>query len=174
VQATPLAQTLTLGFQVTSDLPASFVHRYVLVPYPGNTISTDHVQSKRVLEVLLNLLPPNVTKHFNSHVTEVHNIEGQKGQHSRARLHVSPSQNHRDPDWPGEVWKFDADAVIGCDGVHSVVRTCLGLNSGPNGAGRVRYTGTYAYRGLLDMKTAVKKEGESVKEPIMWVAPNKV
>jgi hypothetical protein len=30
VQATPLAQTLTLGFQVTSDLPASFVHRYVL------------------------------------------------------------------------------------------------------------------------------------------------
>jgi salicylate hydroxylase len=130
--------------------------------------------SKRVLEVLLKLLPPNVTKHFNSHISEVRNVEGRGGQPPRARLHVSASQRHHHPDWPGEQWTFDADAVIGSDGVHSAIRSSIGLSDGPNGAGCVRYTGTYAYRGLLDMEAAVKKEGESMREPIMWTAPNKV
>jgi salicylate hydroxylase len=130
--------------------------------------------SKRVLEVLLKMLPPNVTKHFDSHVSEVQNLEGQDGRPSRARLYVSAGQRHHHPDWPGEQSMFDADAVIGCDGVHSVIRNSLGLSDGANGAGRVRYTGTYAYRGLLDMEAAVKKEGEAMREPINWTAPNKV
>jgi salicylate hydroxylase len=124
--------------------------------------------------MLLSLLPPNVTKHFSSHIIKVENIPGADGHRPTARLHIGPSQLHHHPDGPGEQWTFDADAVIGCDGVKSKIRQCLGFSNGPNGSGRVRYTGTYAYRGLLDMEAVVQKNGEGAREAIMWFAPDKV
>jgi salicylate hydroxylase len=40
--------------------------------------------------------------------------------------------------------------------------------------GLVQYTGTYAYRGLLDLEQAVEKVGDFVREPAMWMGKDKV
>ncbi|MCJ1442554.1 MAG: hypothetical protein MMC23_003050 [Stictis urceolatum] len=51
----------------------------------------------------------------------------------------------------------EASAVVGCDGIKSHVRDCLlGLEA------RARFTGKYAYRGLLDMNKAAELLGEDV------------
>jgi salicylate hydroxylase len=52
----------------------------------------------------------------------------------------------------------EADAVIGCDGVHSRVRKILvGLD---HPAAEPTYTHKYAYRGLVPMEEAIKAIGE--------------
>jgi salicylate hydroxylase len=62
-----------------------------------------------------------------------------------------------------------ADAVIGCDGLKSVVRRIL---VGPdNPAAAYNYTYKYAYRGLIDMDKAVEAIGEErAKNAVMWVS----
>jgi salicylate hydroxylase len=138
-------------------------------------------------------MPESVQRHFSQHVVAAENLPS-----GRARLTITPSQQHQHPDWPGTTTTFDADAVIGCDGVKSAVRGSLGLGDGQDGpedaapaggasgggqraagskahgGGRVRYTGTYAYRGLLDMDAAVRENGEGARVPALWVAPGKV
>lgn len=126
------------------------------------------------MEVLLKLVPSNVTKRFSSHVTEVKNIPATDGKPARVLLQILPSELHHHPDWPADPWSLEVDAVIGCDGIKSTVRNSIKLGDGPDRGGRVRYTGTYAYRGLLPMEEAAKQCGELVREPLLWLAPNKV
>jgi salicylate hydroxylase len=122
--------------------------------------------SHSVLETLLRLLPSTVKTEFSSHISDAENIEATADRPAFVRLTIEPSQRHHHPDWPGQTRTFEADAVIACDGVKSVLRQCIGAHGTD---GRVtRYTGTYAYRGLLNMKKAVEANGESVRTPQMW------
>ncbi|KZT25789.1 FAD/NAD(P)-binding domain-containing protein [Neolentinus lepideus HHB14362 ss-1] len=105
------------------------------------------VHRARLLESFLPLLPVTVTTHFSSKVTKVENLPSDK-----VLLHTShPAAT------------FEADVCIGCDGVKSAVRASLGLG------GVVRYTGTYAYRGLLP----IARTGEVARVPRMWMGPHK-
>jgi salicylate hydroxylase len=124
--------------------------------------------SARALEAFIKRLPPTVTTHFSSHVTNVENTG--KG---TVRLSIAPPTAHLHPEWPGEQTTFEATVAIGCDGIKSAVREAL-RHPGKLNGGQVRYTGTYAYRGLLDMEEAVKQIGETVRVPKMWLADNKV
>ncbi|KAJ5576140.1 salicylate hydroxylase [Penicillium sp. DV-2018c] len=49
-----------------------------------------------------------------------------------------------------------ADAVIGCDGIHSRVRECMLLGQQI----KPQYAGMYAYRAVLDMDTMIEAVGE--------------
>jgi salicylate hydroxylase len=122
--------------------------------------------SRSVLETLLRLLPSTVKTEFSSHISDAENVEATADRPAFVRLTIEPSQRHHHPDWPGQTRTFEADAVIGCDGVKSVLRRCIGTH-GADGL-VTRYTGTYAYRGLLDMKKAVEVNGESVRTAQMW------
>jgi salicylate hydroxylase len=126
----------------------------------------------RALDAFLPLLPSNVSVEFSAHVTKVENIRCSDERPARVQLSIAPSE-HRDPEWQGNVRTFDADIVIGCDGVKSAVRHSLGLTGQDGSGGQVRYTGSYAYRELLDMETAVRMNGEGVRVPAMWYAPGK-
>jgi salicylate hydroxylase len=64
-----------------------------------------------------------------------------------------------------------ADAVIGCDGLKSVVRRILAGPDSP--AASYAYTYKYAYRGLINMEKAVEAIGEErAKNSVMWVSVN--
>lgn len=70
---------------------------------------------------------------------------------------------------------FDCAFAIICDGVNSVLRRQLGLQGGEKGApGRVRHTGTYIYRGLLNPIKAIEVNGLEAAEQTMWIAKDKV
>jgi 2-polyprenyl-6-methoxyphenol hydroxylase-like FAD-dependent oxidoreductase len=128
-----------------------------------------------VLEILLPLLPSNVQTEFSTRVSDVENVEATATRSAHVRLTIEPSQKHNNPDWPGTTRSFEADVVIGCDGVKSVVRNCIGARGLGSIAGQTqRFTGTYAYRGLLDVTDARKVNGDSVVTPTMWLARNKV
>jgi len=114
------------------------------------------VHRARLLESLLPLLPVTVTTHFARKVVKVENLPSDK-----VLIHTSP------PHQPHPDATFEADVCIGCDGVKSAVRASLGLGD------VVRYTGTYAYRGLLPIPQAVARTGEVARVPRMWIGPHK-
>lgn len=60
--------------------------------------------------------------------------------------------------WFGDGTTAEADAVIGCDGVHSRVRRILVGPDHP--AAEPTYTHKYAYRGVVPMEEAIKAVGE--------------
>jgi salicylate hydroxylase len=124
--------------------------------------------SARALDALIKCLPPNVTTHFSSHVTGVENTGN-----GTVKLSIAPPSAHLHPEWPGEQVTFEATVAIGCDGIKSAVREAL-RHPGKLNGGQLRYTGTYAYRGLLDMEEAVKQIGEVARVPRMWLAEQKV
>jgi 2-polyprenyl-6-methoxyphenol hydroxylase-like FAD-dependent oxidoreductase len=128
-----------------------------------------------VLQTLVALLPWNVTVEFSTHISDVENIEATAERPAHVRVTIEPSQKHHHPDWPGTTRAVEVDAVIGCDGVKSVTRACIGSHDLDGATGKTqRYTGTYAYRGLLDAEEARKVVGESVMTATMWCAKDKV
>ncbi|KAF2666441.1 FAD/NAD(P)-binding domain-containing protein [Microthyrium microscopicum] len=61
-----------------------------------------------------------------------------------------------------------ADALIGCDGIKSVIRHKIAGSDSP--AAEYVYTHKYAYRGLIDMDDAVAAIGEErAKNAVMWL-----
>lgn len=112
--------------------------------------------------------------HFNSQVTHAENIRSSPNTtiSTGVRLHIATPE-YSDSHKQGDIFEC-AFAVI-CDGVNSAVRRRLGLEGTVKGApGRVRYTGTYAYRGLLDKEKAIEKNGPNAAEQTMWIAKDKV
>lgn len=64
----------------------------------------------------------------------------------------------------------EASAVVGCDGIRSVVRQMV-LGSA-DGAARAAFTGKYAYRGLVPMEAAVRLLGEELaRNSQMYLGP---
>ncbi|EIN03928.1 FAD/NAD(P)-binding domain-containing protein [Punctularia strigosozonata HHB-11173 SS5] len=121
-----------------------------------------NVHRARFLDCLLQHMPSNVTTHFSTRVTEVRNVDDGNGTPSRACLSIMTA-NSTSTEW------FEASAVIGCDGVKSVVRDSFHSEMG----GRILYSGSYAYRGLVDMKKAVEQTGEIMRQPAMWMGKDK-
>ena len=68
----------------------------------------------------------------------------------------------------GDGTTAEADAVIGCDGVKSRVRQIL-LNAVGERKEQIepRFTGKYAYRGLIPMEEAISAIGEAGRENLM-------
>jgi salicylate hydroxylase len=120
------------------------------------------------------MLPSNVKTEFSAHVANAEVIDATAERAAHVRLTIEPSQRHQSPDWPGTTRHFEADAVIACDGVKSVLRKSIGAHGLDGATGQVRYTGTYVYRGLLKVDDAVRLNGESARMPGMWYAPSKV
>ncbi|KII87134.1 hypothetical protein PLICRDRAFT_176923 [Plicaturopsis crispa FD-325 SS-3] len=118
------------------------------------------VHRARFLESLVPLLPSTVKTHFSAHVTHVENVDS-----STVRLTISDSRTERDPD-RAPARTFDAHVAIGADGVKSRVRDSIE-------SGRVRWTGTYAYRGLIPVEDVVRLCGESGRESRMWLGLGK-
>ncbi|KAJ9113872.1 hypothetical protein QFC19_000065 [Naganishia cerealis] len=97
---------------------------------------------------------------------ERHDTQG-KSRTRGVRLHIDKPARDAHPDYPSEPTVFECDLCIGCDGVKSAVRKALDLG------GTVRYTGSYAYRGLLPMDKAVELCGEDIRLPKMWLGDQK-
>ncbi|KAJ9117004.1 hypothetical protein QFC22_004662 [Naganishia vaughanmartiniae] len=160
-----------------------------------------NVHRARFLDEMLRHLPESVKVHFGSHLTYIENFDtsgtstresssvtkglkemslseeekvddgrvdtqGKKRERG-VRLHIDKPARDAHPDYPAEAHVFECDVCIGCDGVKSAVRKALDLG------GTVRYTGTYAYRGLLPMEKAVALCGEDVRLPKMWCGEQK-
>lgn len=145
----------------------------------------------RLLEVLHRSLLPSVTVHLGVRVHSVENlVEEQKARiryttsqpsgsipklNGGASLTTSASPPHEE--------SFDADIVVGADGIKSVLRSVLSLPSPPeagSAAGKPsqqRYTGTYCYRALVPMKKAqaldVPEEGILALKPKMVFGPGR-
>jgi 2-polyprenyl-6-methoxyphenol hydroxylase-like FAD-dependent oxidoreductase len=137
-----------------------------------------HHHRRRVLEALLPFLPTNVTTEFSAHITRVENVPGTAARAAHVRLTIEPSRRDRDtpgaaPD-AGAARAFEADAVVGCDGVKSIVRACVGARAASGAPAEMRYTGTYIYRGLVDMEAAVCAGGERVRSPMLLCGPSAV
>ncbi|KAF2093972.1 FAD/NAD(P)-binding domain-containing protein [Rhizodiscina lignyota] len=62
----------------------------------------------------------------------------------------------------------EADAVIGCDGVKSRVRPILLRKIGDEEGINPRFSGKYAYRGLIPIDEAVATIGDVAKRSHMW------
>ena len=93
------------------------------------------------LEELVKLVPSGCAS-FGKRVEEVHEVEGGV----RLRFHDGSSA--------------EASAVVGCDGIKSRVRAVLlGAESS---AAHARFTGKYAYRGLIPMTKAVAALGDEL------------
>lgn len=164
---TPLIQTYT-------KYPRSAVHR------------------ARLLEVLHRSLPASVTVHLGVRVTGVKNLPTE----GKARITYTASQPPpgstpalpagaalaHAPALPKEE-HFDADVVVGADGIKSVLRGIMALPSPPeagNTAGTPavqRYTGTYCYRALIPMEKAmeldVPEQGIFAQKPKMVFGPGR-
>ncbi|KDQ58533.1 hypothetical protein JAAARDRAFT_193092 [Jaapia argillacea MUCL 33604] len=138
-----------LCLQFTKDDGQVFGKWFFKATHKGRGSS---VHRARLLEALLKLLPDNVTAHFSSHVNVVENIYPTDGSNLHVRLTIQPPHAEMHPEWPGEQRIFDASIAVGK---------------------HVRYTGTYAYRGLLDITKAVEKNGEGVRVPTMWFGKDK-
>jgi len=114
------------------------------------------VHRARLLDGMVSLMNENVVSHFGHRFISAKNIDEQ------VELILE--------NMAGENVKFSADILVGCDGVKSAVRTCLkSLPKEP----RIRYTGTYAYRGLLSAEKAVPLCGNAIMSPRMWLGPSK-
>ncbi|KAI5449288.1 hypothetical protein NCC49_005150 [Naganishia albida] len=141
-----------------------------------------NVHRAKFLDEMLRHLPESVRVHFGARLSFIENFqeppsaseEGDdrtdrqgKKRTEGVRLHIEKPSRDAHPDYPAEPTVFECDICIGCDGVKSAVRKALDLG------GTVRYTGTYAYRGLLPMDKAVELCGEDVRLPKMWCGDQK-
>jgi 2-polyprenyl-6-methoxyphenol hydroxylase-like FAD-dependent oxidoreductase len=124
---------------------------------------------KRVLEVLVSLLPPNVQTHFSARIIGVSNIPASAQRQDHAILEIAAATPVHDGQVqaPQQTWTFEADAVIGADGVKSVVRELVDVNAG------VRWTGSCIYRSLLSMERA-KQVNSDFRTATVWIGPSKV
>jgi 2-polyprenyl-6-methoxyphenol hydroxylase-like FAD-dependent oxidoreductase len=127
------------------------------------------VHRKRVLEVLVSLLPPNVLTHFSARIVGVSNVPASDGREEHARLVIATPKSGRDchAQEQQQTWTFEADAVIGADGIRSVVRELIDVDA------QVRWTGSSTYRSLLSMERVKQVNGE-FPDAAMWMGPGKV
>ncbi|GHJ86132.1 hypothetical protein NliqN6_2534 [Naganishia liquefaciens] len=129
------------------------------------------VHRARLLEVLHGSLPSSVTVHLGVRVTGVKNLPAE----GKARITYIASQPPpnsmpslpagaalaQTPVVPKEE-HFDADVVVGADGIKSVIRGIMAVpapSEAGNAAGKPasqRYTGTYCYRALIPMEKAME------------------
>lgn len=144
------------------------------------------VHRARLLEVLHRSLPSSVTVHLGVRVTGVKNLASE----GKARITYTASQPPpgatpalpagasiaQAPVVPKEE-HFDADVVVGADGIKSVLRGIMAVPAPPEAgksagepAGQ-RYTGTYCYRALVPMEKAmeldVPEQGIFAQKPKM-------
>ncbi|KAJ9107633.1 hypothetical protein QFC21_001093 [Naganishia friedmannii] len=155
------------------------------------------VHRARLLEVLHKSLPGSVTVHLGVRVHSVLNLEKE----GKARILYTIS---RPPvpapqlnggaalDTPApaaaaaelQEAHFDADVIIGADGIKSVLRSTLQpaspAEAGPTSAGKPathRYTGTYCYRALVPMVKAEAlddpERGVEARKPKMVFGPGR-
>jgi salicylate hydroxylase len=103
---------------------------------------------KLFLDGLVGLLPKSVTIQFEKKVVDV--IEDGK----RTRIVFADGSEAK------------AQAVIGCDGIHSNARKSL---LGDVEAATARYTGKYAYRKVVPMNKAVEAVGAEVENRQMYL-----
>jgi salicylate hydroxylase len=129
------------------------------------------VHRARLLEVLHGSLPESVIVHLGVRVTGVKNLASE----GKARITYTASQPPpgstptlpagaalaQAPTTPKEE-HFDADVVVGADGIKSVLRSIIAVPAPPEAgkeAGKPaaqRYTGTYCYRALVPMEKAME------------------
>lgn len=136
-------------------------------------------------------LPPSVTVHLGVRVHSVENLVKEQ----KARIRYTASQptgsipklnggaSLTTTSSPPHEETFDADIVIGADGIKSVLRSVLSLPSPPEAGSAAgtpsqqRYTGTYCYRALVPMKKAqeldVPEEGILALKPKMVFGPGR-
>jgi 2-polyprenyl-6-methoxyphenol hydroxylase-like FAD-dependent oxidoreductase len=128
-----------------------------------------HVHRKRVLEALVSVLPTNVQTHFSSRIVGVSNIAAAAGREGYVRLEIATAKldHNLQAEAQEQVWTFEADAVIGADGVKSVVRQLIDVNA------RVRWTGISLYRAMLPMER-VKQVNGDFPTAAVWIGPGKV
>jgi 2-polyprenyl-6-methoxyphenol hydroxylase-like FAD-dependent oxidoreductase len=127
------------------------------------------VHRKRVLEALISLLPPNVQTHFSARIIGVSNIATSAEREEHVMLEIAtpkPGHDHQ-AQVQQQTSTFEADAVIGADGVKSVVRELIDVNS------CVRWTGLCVYRALLPMER-VKQVSGDFPTATLWIGPGKV
>ncbi|EPE34003.1 FAD/NAD(P)-binding protein [Glarea lozoyensis ATCC 20868] len=104
----------------------------------------------KFLARLVEMLPGDVEVQFGKRIVDVEELEGEG---MRMRFEDG-----------SEAW---ADAVVGCDGIRSRSRRLL-LGDDDLGADAV-YSGKYAYRKVLSMKTAIAAVGEGLLNRQMFV-----
>lgn len=173
---------------------------------PGQTYTKyprSAVHRARLLECLHDSLPETVTIHLGIQILGVSNVAETK----KARVHFtargvpkvdppsvdggahiangSQAPNPATTTVPKEE-HFEADVVVGADGVKSLTRTLLELPA-PEEAGdkagnpsSFRYTGTYCYRALIPMDQALKVDppnseevGNTLHRPRMAFGPGR-
>jgi salicylate hydroxylase len=127
---------------------------------------------------LIPFLPSNVKVEFSARVSHIENVEATFNRPAHVRMIVERAQKHHQSDShisdsSDTTRNFEADAVIGCDGIKSAVRQNIGAHSVEGGTGQMRYSGTYAYRALLSKDEAIKVNGQDAMKPAMWYGPNK-
>jgi salicylate hydroxylase len=122
---------------------------------------------KRALEALVTRLPANVTSHFSARVVDVVNMPATPERGAHVQLKIATSR--RDGLAEAAVLEtFDADALIGADGIKSAIREKIIPGA------RVRWTGTYAYRHLVPMASAQEALGDIGSEVRIWIGPHRV
>jgi 2-polyprenyl-6-methoxyphenol hydroxylase-like FAD-dependent oxidoreductase len=128
-----------------------------------------HIHRKRVLETLVSLLPPNVQTHFSSRIVSVSSVAASPVVEEYVRLEIltAKSTQDRPAQAQEQVWTFEADAVIGADGIKSVVRELIDVDA------RLRWTGLSIYRDLVPMKHVKEMVGD-FPNARNWIGPGKV
>ncbi|KAI9659521.1 MAG: hypothetical protein M1821_001780 [Bathelium mastoideum] len=110
-----------------------------IIAAPRNETGQSSVHRAKFLEEFVALIPKEIA-HFGKRLDKLQ--EDKDG----VKLHFKDGTT------------AEADCVIGCDGVHSVIRTHLLGEDHP--AVNPKFSGSVAYRGLIPMKEAIEAVGE--------------
>jgi salicylate hydroxylase len=122
---------------------------------PYNDNRTKSIHRARFLDAMLKILEGKASDDyvsFNKRCVDIEDLDQGEG------LRVSFAD--------GSI--VDVDAVVGCDGVKSRVRQILLASTGAKIQDfEPRFTGKYAYRGLIPMEEAIGAAGEQVRDNLI-------
>lgn len=110
----------------------------------SNSLGANGVHRARFLDNLVHAVPEGIT-HFGMHLSNIDEEDSGK-----LKLSFSNGQSH------------EVDAVIGCDGIKSKVRTWMMGKDNP--CSPPTYTHKYAYRGLIPMDKAREELGDNLAQ----------